>query len=122
MDIGLSLLNDNVVFVYRDVLELMRDKQSELPFVLHTATMAILGLLLYNVEVSTRILFSSTPFLYLYLARVIVIYGDESLTDISDGPLFSIVFRFWSSGTIGRIVLLYFGGYFLLGTVLFANF
>ncbi|VDM63541.1 unnamed protein product [Angiostrongylus costaricensis] len=56
-------------FVFRSFLHLLAESGDHVPYTLHALFMAFGALFVYNVEVLTRVLFSSSPFPYLVLAR-----------------------------------------------------
>ncbi|VDK29064.1 unnamed protein product [Anisakis simplex] len=95
---------------------------SLVPFMLHALFLSISALLLYNVEVSTRILFSSSPFMYLVLAK----YMDHrtpmvTLDDLQYPPLLPFFTNFSRTHFIHSLLLTYLLGYFFIGTVLHVN-
>ncbi|MCP9260180.1 BMA-PIGV-1, isoform b [Dirofilaria immitis] len=51
------------------ILGILHNASSIFPFMIHALLLTVLALVLYNVEVLTRILFSSSPFVYLVIAQ-----------------------------------------------------
>ncbi|KAI6181615.1 Glucose-6-phosphate isomerase [Aphelenchoides besseyi] len=50
--------------------EIISNPRYLVPFVIHGSIISLSGLFVYNVEVSTRMLYSSSPLLYIILARI----------------------------------------------------
>lgn len=53
-------------------LQILLDRRHLFPFACHSLLLLIAGLFVYNVEVSTRLLFASSPFIYISLARIML--------------------------------------------------
>ncbi len=47
-------------------------RRTLLPFAIHSLFLTLAGVFLYNVEVSTRLLYTSSPFIYIVLARLML--------------------------------------------------
>jgi hypothetical protein len=54
----------------RNIAEILSDQRYLIPFVVHNSVIGLAGFFVYNVEVSTRMLYSSSPFLYILIARI----------------------------------------------------
>ncbi|VDD93558.1 unnamed protein product [Enterobius vermicularis] len=104
------------------VLRVLRDRYTVLPFLLHALFLSLSGFFVYNVEVTTRILFSSSPFMYLILAKFMDLKTPNITTDetkLPKGLPFLITFR--KMGLLNRLLLCYLLGYFLIGSALHIN-
>ncbi|VDN06034.1 unnamed protein product [Thelazia callipaeda] len=93
-----------------------------LPFTIHALILTALALVLYNVEVVTRILFSSSPFIYLVIAQ----YMDSrtplvTLDDVQYPPIFPFFPNFSRTHWMHTLLLCYLLGYFYIGTLLHVN-
>ncbi|VDK74909.1 unnamed protein product, partial [Litomosoides sigmodontis] len=104
------------------VLGTFHDTNSTLPFIIHAMVLTILALVLYNVEVLTRILFSSSPFVYLVIAR----YMDRrtplvTLDDVQYPTVLPFFTNFSRSHWMHAMLLCYLLGYFYIGTLLHVN-
>ncbi|VDO39319.1 unnamed protein product [Brugia timori] len=93
-----------------------------MPFLIHTLVLTFLALVLYNVEVFTRILFSSSPFIYLIIAQ----YMDRrtplvTLDDVQYPTFLPFFTNFSRSHWMHALLLSYLLGYFYIGTLLHAN-
>uniref|UniRef100_A0A914WUB2 GPI mannosyltransferase 2 n=1 Tax=Plectus sambesii TaxID=2011161 RepID=A0A914WUB2_9BILA len=111
---------------YPSISLFLSDRRSTFPLVVHIVFMATFSLFFINVEVVTRLLFSSSPLLYWYIASILCDrltmeqFSAESLQEYS---LFRIYRLFWSArGAVPKLIVLYFLGYTVLGTCLHANF
>lgn len=85
------------------------------PFVLHGLFLALFCILFVHIQVSTRLLASSSPLLYWYCANYFKDADINGFEDIRD-----IIFL--DKSEIRRLILCYFVGYALIGTILFSNF
>ncbi|CAB3407064.1 unnamed protein product [Caenorhabditis bovis] len=109
---------------YRNIWVLFCKTNHSLPFAIHATVLLIVGMFIINAEVYTRLIFSSSPFLYIYLARWI----DEQIgkndfgarmSDFVNAPTFlpyftlNAVWRLWQ----GKLLIIYFLGYFVFGTM-----
>ncbi|VDM18876.1 unnamed protein product [Wuchereria bancrofti] len=104
------------------ILGTLQNASSTLPFLIHTLVLTFLALVLYNVEVFTRILFSSSPFVYLIIAQ----YMDRrtplvTLDDVQYPTFLPFFTNFSRSHWIHALLLSYLLGYFYIGTLLHAN-
>ncbi|CAG9533187.1 unnamed protein product [Cercopithifilaria johnstoni] len=104
------------------ILGTFHDANSTLPFMIHALVLTVLAIVLYNVEVLTRILFSSSPFVYLVIAQ----YMDRrtplvTLDDIQYPTFLPFFTNFSRSHWVHALLLCYLLGYFYIGTLLHAN-
>lgn len=104
------------------VLGTFHDANTILPFMVHAMVLTILALVLYNVEVLTRILFSSSPFVYLVIAQ----YMDRrtplvTLDDVQYPTILPFFTNFSRSHWTHALLLCYLLGYFYIGTLLHVN-
>ncbi|VIO96472.1 Uncharacterized protein BM_BM5692 [Brugia malayi] len=104
------------------ILGTLQNASSILPFLIHTLVLTFLALVLYNVEVFTRILFSSSPFIYLIIAQ----YMDRrtplvTLDDVQYPTFLPFFTNFSRSHWMHALLLSYLLGYFYIGTLLHAN-
>lgn len=107
---------------YGIALYTFRDPLSLIPFMIHALILTILALVLYNVEVLTRILFSSSPFVYIILAQ----YMDRrtplvTLDDVQYPMLLPFFTNFSRTHWMHTLLLTYLLGYFYVGTLLHVN-
>ncbi|GMR53540.1 hypothetical protein PMAYCL1PPCAC_23735, partial [Pristionchus mayeri] len=94
-----------------------------LPFALHSVALALPALLVYNVEVFTRIVFSSSPFLYIELARVIHERTRQvQIEHLIEPRLFPFLPFLLYRRDICCAISAYFFLYFSLGTAMHASF
>ncbi|KAF1770868.1 hypothetical protein GCK72_002692 [Caenorhabditis remanei] len=92
---------------------------------IHATVMLLTGIFVINAEVFTRLMFSSSPLLYIFIAR----YIDELTQGNTPGNRFwhytstpgilpFFVFRrVWEDGWRGKALYIYIFGYFILGTM-----
>ncbi|KAM3721143.1 GPI mannosyltransferase [Dirofilaria immitis] len=104
------------------ILGILHNASSIFPFMIHALLLTVLALVLYNVEVLTRILFSSSPFVYLVIAQ----YMDRrtplvTLDDVQYPTFLPFFTNFSRSHWIHALLLCYLLGYFYIGTLLHAN-
>lgn len=104
------------------ILYICRDSISLLPFCCHSFILAILSLILYNAEVATRILFSSSPYIYLVLSQ----YMHQrtplvTLEDVQYPTLLPFFTNFCRTHIIHALLLGYLLCYFFIGTLLHVN-
>ena len=117
--------------------------------VYHLTFLTVFSVLCMHVEVTTRLLFSASPVLYLYATLILLqsirgrvrrgrvvdlkMESDKEIEiDLANKSvrenIFLLVRRVWASGAdegmegraglAGRCVVVYFGGYFVVGTML----
>ncbi|GMT28453.1 hypothetical protein PFISCL1PPCAC_19750 [Pristionchus fissidentatus] len=94
-----------------------------LPYALHSIALLIPALLIYNVEVYTRIIFSSSPFLYIELARIL----DENTPNIrvehlAKPTIFPFVSYLLYRRDICCVISAYFFLFYFMGTVMHTSF
>ncbi|OZC12692.1 mannosyltransferase [Onchocerca flexuosa] len=104
------------------ILGVLNNANSIFPFMIHSLVLTSLALVLYNVEVLTRILFSSSPFIYLVIAQ----YMDRrtplvTLDDVQYPTFLPFFTNFSRSHWIHALLLCYLLGYFYIGTLLHVN-
>lgn len=85
-------------------------------FIVHAAALTIFSLLCIHVQVTTRLLSSSSPMLYFFCANYFT--GQHKKTDEPEVNMFDIKRLGW----LQKSVIYYFLGYYAVGTVLFSNF
>ncbi|CAI5440462.1 unnamed protein product [Caenorhabditis angaria] len=119
---------------YRDIFEerkwfniwvLFGRSDHLVPYAIHAAFLMFLGCFVINAEVFTRIIFSSTPFLYVFLAEWIdeLTKGNTFANTMLDyeeaNPFIPFFFikRVWDSGIWAKLFYLYFVSYFVFGTI-----
>jgi len=90
------------------------------PHILHCFLLAVYCLLFVNVEISTRLLFSSSPLLLWFCARQ---FDERKLPSLQNLGFFSrMKILFYCGSFQGRLILIYFLGYAFVGTLLHVNF
>ena len=90
--------------------------QSIFPYLVHLIFLLVFALLFMHVEVTTRMVMSSTPLIYWTVASFI--YNDVMVHDVT-----SLSFNCWFElSTTSKNCLRFFGFYFLLGILLHCNF
>uniref|UniRef100_A0A0M3IAV2 GPI mannosyltransferase 2 n=1 Tax=Ascaris lumbricoides TaxID=6252 RepID=A0A0M3IAV2_ASCLU len=107
---------------FSKMLVALFDPFSTFPFAVHAFVLSLSAIVLYNVEVATRILFSSSPFIYVVLAR----YMDQrtplvTLDDLQYPPLLPFFTNFSRTHFVHALLLAYLLSYFFIGTVLHVN-
>ncbi|MFH4984408.1 hypothetical protein AB6A40_011117 [Gnathostoma spinigerum] len=93
-----------------------------LPFAVHALVLSLSAVFLYNVEVVTRILFSSSPFVYLALANYM--HRRTPLVTVSDlqyPPILPFFTNFSRTHLVHALILFYLLSYFFIGTLLHVN-
>jgi GPI mannosyltransferase 2 len=90
--------------------------QNQFVFIVHATAITIFSLLCIHVQVTTRLLSSSSPMLYFFCASYFT--GQEKKTDEPNVNMFDIKRLSW----LQKLVIYYFLGYYAIGTVLFSNF
>ncbi|GMT00544.1 hypothetical protein PENTCL1PPCAC_22718, partial [Pristionchus entomophagus] len=102
---------------------LMNSHGDSLPFAIHSITLAIPALLIYNVEVFTRIVFSSSPFLYIELARIIhERTPNVASEDLGKPRMFPFLPYLLYRRDICCLISTYFFLYYSLGTAMHSSF
>uniref|UniRef100_A0A7E4W739 GPI mannosyltransferase 2 n=1 Tax=Panagrellus redivivus TaxID=6233 RepID=A0A7E4W739_PANRE len=101
----------------------IRSKRLLVPYALHALVLTLAGILTYNVEVSIRMLYSSTPFICIVLARHMArqtprIRVPEDLLDPFVLPFLSNYARVKASRFL---IVTYLLGYFTIGTMMHVN-
>jgi phosphatidylinositol glycan class V len=88
-------------------------------FIIHGLTLSIVCVLFVHIQVSTRMLASSSPLLYWLAIKSIKPYATNS-NNISE--IFRYFVRIRGESKLGVLIKFWFLSYFCIGTVLFANF
>ncbi|KAI6232825.1 GPI mannosyltransferase 2 [Aphelenchoides fujianensis] len=103
--------------------EMLADTRLLAPFVAHSALIALCGVFVYNVEVSTRMLYSSSPLLYIVLARIMA--AQTPRIEVPEDLLVPSVLPFFANYIFVRplhfAMMSYLLGYFFVGTMLHVN-
>jgi hypothetical protein len=107
----------------RKFAEAVSDQRYLIPFVVHSSVIGLTGFTFYNTEVSIRILYSSSPFLYILLARIMSnqtprIYVPEDLVVPTLLPFFA---NYIFVRPLHFLMMFYLLGYFFFGTLFHAN-
>lgn len=106
----------------RPLLRLL-NRDLHIAYVVHAMVIASGGLLVYNVETTTRVLFSSSPLLYLIIARHLAAQSSE-LADVKM-LISQSALKFWIQCLFKRpriaIVAIYLLAYCFIGTLLHVN-
>uniref|UniRef100_A0A183CAU5 GPI mannosyltransferase 2 n=1 Tax=Globodera pallida TaxID=36090 RepID=A0A183CAU5_GLOPA len=103
----------------RPVPDILCDRRSLVPFALHTLFLALSGLFFYNVEVSIRLLFSTSPFLYIVLAKIICAQTPhiQEPEELMHSPLLPFLTVYAREGLLNMVLLVYLLGFFIFGTM-----
>ncbi|CAJ0595749.1 unnamed protein product [Cylicocyclus nassatus] len=105
----------------KSLLHLLADKGDLVPYTLHAMFMAFGALFVYNAEVLTRMLFSSSPFSYLVLAQWISdITPQVRLSDLFVPQPFPFFTYFCRRGLPEFLLYLYLMVYLVFGTTMHA--
>lgn len=107
----------------RHLADAISDHRYLIPFVVHTSVIGFCGFFIYNVEVSTRMIYSSSPFLYILIARIMSnqtpgIYVPQDLVVPTILPFFA---NYIFVRPLHFLMMLYLLGYFFFGTLLHCN-
>ncbi|KAL7077113.1 hypothetical protein ACQ4LE_003914 [Meloidogyne hapla] len=107
----------------RPIPEILIDRNSQIPFACHILLLALSGLFFYNVEVSIRLLYSSSPFLYLVLARLInnQTLEQQKIDDLLHSKVLPFLRDYMRKGFWPFLIFCYLFGYFIFGTMLHVN-
>lgn len=96
--------------------------QNQFVFVVHALALTLFSVLFVHAQVTTRLISSSSPMLYFFCANYFMtLYGQHKKKDdrsSSDGNAFDLK----SLNVVQKLVVFYFLGYYVVGTVLFSNF
>ncbi|XP_060079345.1 GPI mannosyltransferase 2-like [Ylistrum balloti] len=141
----LDLMEDFEEFKKKDIVKQtdreFRNKRL-LPYIVHLLFLVVFGWLFTHIQILTRMLFSSSPVLYWYAARLItkettetsrpefnkwdVIrnYRQKDIPILDGSKRNMLVDQILSHGQSfkTRLIFIYFIGYFVIGTFLFSNF
>lgn len=106
----------------RKLEEVISDKSLVIPFGVHSLFIAFAGIFVYNVEVSTRLLYSSSPFIYIVLARIMSRQTPRIKVpeDLLIPPL-PFLFNYALVRPLHFLMLSYLLGYFTIGTMMHVN-
>uniref|UniRef100_A0AC34RJQ8 GPI mannosyltransferase 2 n=1 Tax=Panagrolaimus sp. JU765 TaxID=591449 RepID=A0AC34RJQ8_9BILA len=102
--------------------EILTDKTMLIPFSIHSLFIACSGIFIYNVEVSIRLLYSSSPYIYIVLARIMsnqtrrIKVPDDLLV-----PPLPFLFNYALVRPLHFLMLTYLLGYFTIGTMMHVN-
>ncbi|KAI6222794.1 GPI mannosyltransferase 2 [Aphelenchoides besseyi] len=103
--------------------EIISNPRYLVPFVVHGSIISLSGLFVYNVEVSTRMLYSSSPLLYIILARIMS--AQTPRIEVPEDLLVPTILPFFANYIFVRplhfIMMSYLLGYFFIGTMLHVN-
>ncbi|KAK7099027.1 GPI mannosyltransferase 2-like [Littorina saxatilis] len=97
-------------------------------YVLHLFFLTVFGCLFMHIQVVTRFLCSASPVIYWFAAYLLQPpsyskWSESHFFDSSEPILLSTWWTLYSNGSAaGRCVLIFFMGYFVVGTVAFSNF
>ncbi|KAF7639053.1 GPI mannosyltransferase 2, partial [Meloidogyne graminicola] len=107
----------------RPIPEILIDRNSQIPFACHILLLALSGIFFYNVEVSIRLLYSSSPFLYLVLARIInnQTIEQQKIDDLMHSNILPFLRGYMRKGFWPFLIFCYLFGYFIFGTMLHVN-
>ncbi|KAI6183299.1 GPI mannosyltransferase 2 [Aphelenchoides bicaudatus] len=107
----------------RNFAEAISDQRYLIPFVIHSSIIGLSGFLFYNVEVSIRMLYSSSPFLYILLARIMSNQTPRILVpqDVIVPTLLPFFANYIFVRPLHFFMMLYILGYFFFGTLLHVN-
>lgn len=88
-------------------------------FVVHAAALTIFCCLFIHVQVTTRLIASSSPMLYFFCADYFAVADKSKKSDEKSSPnLFDTREFSWKQ----KLIIYYFLGYLVIGTILFSNF
>ncbi|KJH44113.1 mannosyltransferase [Dictyocaulus viviparus] len=109
------------LWLKKSLLHLLSEGGDHVPYTLHAVFLAFGALFVYNAEVLTRVLFSSSPFPYLVLARWI---SDSTpqvrLSDLFVPQPFPFFTYFCRRGLTEFLLYLYLMSYLIFGTTMHA--
>uniref|UniRef100_A0A158R3U3 GPI mannosyltransferase 2 n=1 Tax=Syphacia muris TaxID=451379 RepID=A0A158R3U3_9BILA len=107
--------------------DILCDRHTMFPFMIHASFISLCGAFFYNVEVVTRMLFSSSPFVYFVIAELIesnkpdhIKEGRDEKSQSAFLPLLSINFRDSKATTVSRIITFYIALYAFIGSAMHA--
>lgn len=86
---------------------------------MHNLIIALAGLFMYNVEVSTRLLYSSSPYIYIVLARLLP--KPLILKALKSSFYFSFLTIYRNLKFYHLFILSYIFGYYFFGIALHVN-
>lgn len=91
-------------------------------FVVHAAVLTIFCFFCIHVQVTTRLIASSSPMLYFFCANYFAIPDKIKKSDEKETDSSSNVFDMREFGWKQKLIIYYFLGYLVIGTILFSNF
>ncbi|CAD5207745.1 unnamed protein product [Bursaphelenchus okinawaensis] len=94
-----------------------------IPFAIHSTVLGLGAVFFYNVEVVTRILFSTSPFMYITIARIMSQHCPriKCPDDLMEPPVFPFFANYFFVRTTSKVLIIYLLGYCFFGTVAFVN-
>ncbi|CAD5210749.1 unnamed protein product [Bursaphelenchus xylophilus] len=94
-----------------------------IPFAIHSTLLGIGALFFYNVEVVTRILFSSSPFMYITIARIMSEHCPriKCPEDLLEPPVLPFFANYFFVRTASKLLTIYLLGYCFIGTIAFVK-
>ena len=92
------------------------------PFVMHSLFLLVAAVFVYNVETYTRIIFSSSPFIYLIICRKFYHLVPDSVFDKQNLNPFALPHAIiFSRSPRTVLIFVYLLGYCFIGTILHVN-
>jgi phosphatidylinositol glycan class V len=117
-----TLLND-ILNDKRMINHVLTDRRHPIPYAIHSLFIAFCGIFIYNVESSIRLIFSSSPFIYLTLARLMSRQTPKIKVpeDLLEPFAFPFLYNYATVKPLRFLMLFYLLGYFIFGTLMHVN-
>uniref|UniRef100_A0AC34FTK0 GPI mannosyltransferase 2 n=1 Tax=Panagrolaimus sp. ES5 TaxID=591445 RepID=A0AC34FTK0_9BILA len=107
----------------RMINHVLTDRRHPIRYAIHSLFLAFCGIFIYNVEVSIRLIYSSSPFIYLTLARLMSRQTPKIKVpdDLLEPFALPFLFNYACAKPLRFLMLVYLLGYFTIGTLMHVN-